>query len=174
MVMIRLHIVRKALNTPYQVILLAHVPFYCDYHGDKTAMMGVWTGSRAAEAYIKDLCGEIGDRDTAIEILRAFHDHKPYVREELGIHLKASAMCAGLAACFSGHTHKDSLWTPGMATEKYTNYLPCHQVVIKTATIFYDREPHMGVSMDAVVWTPLEGSFHIFRIGDGENRSFQI
>lgn len=164
----------EALDTDGNVIVLVHVPLFYDYHGDTTSMLGVWTGDRAAQAYIKDLCGEIGDRDTAISILNAFHNHEAYDREELGIHLKASPDGARLAACFSGHNHTDSLWAPGQATEKYTNRLPCHQVVIKTATIFYGDAPHMGISMDAVVWTPSEGSFRLFRIGDGEDRAFRI
>lgn len=164
----------EALHTADPVILLVHVPLFYDYHGDTTSMLGVWTGERAAESYIKDLCGEIADRDTAIAILKAFHNHEALELPESGIHLKASPATAGLAACFSGHNHTDSLWAPGQATEKYTNQLPCHQAVIKTATIFYGDGPHMGVSLDAVVWTPSEGSFHLFRIGDGENRYFHV
>lgn len=164
----------EALNTAGNVIVLVHVPLFYDYHGDTTSMLGVWTGDRAAQAYIKDLCGEIGDRDTAISILNAFHNHEAYDREELDIHLNASPAGARLVACFSGHNHTDSLWTPGQTAEQHTNRLPCHQVVIKTATIFYGDAPHMGISMDAVVWTPSEGSFHLFRIGDGEDRSFRI
>lgn len=163
----------EALDTPYQVILLAHVPFFYDYYGDTEKMLGVWTGDRAAESYIKDLCGEIADRDTAVAILNAFQNHEAYTCDELGIRLKASPASASLAACFSGHTHKDSFWLPGQTQGKYTNHLPCHQVVIKTATINYDDQPHLGVSLDAVVWTPSEGSFHLFRIGDGEDRAFR-
>ena len=160
-----------ALDTPNQVILLVHVPLFYDYLGDTTSTLAVWTGQRAAVSLIKDLCGEIADRDTAIGILRAFHNHEAYDREEQGIHLKPRAETAGLAACFSGHNHTDSYRTPGQATEKYTNRLPCHQVVIKAATIGCQQS---GIGMDAVVWTPSEGSFHVFRIGDGENRHFSI
>ena len=161
-----------ALDTQYRVILLVHVPLFYDYHGDTTSVLGVWTGQRSAEAYIKDLCGEIGDRETAVEILRAFAEHKAYIREDLGIRLKASSASAGLAACFSGHTHTDSLWQPLETRKGRTNHLPCPQVVIKASSICYDDGPNLGVALDAVLWTPSEGTFQIFRIGDGESRSF--
>ena len=165
----------RALDTPNQVILLVHVPLFYDYHGDRTSTLGVWTGHRAAVSLIKDLCGEIADRDTAMDILNAFHRHEAYDRGDLGIHLKPSPETAGLAACFSGHNHTDSFWTPGQATEKYTNRLLCHQVVTHAATFSYTQwEPVCGLAIDAVVWTPSEGQFHIFRIGDGENRHFSI
>ena len=164
-----------ALDTDQKVILLVHVPLFYDYHGDRIATLGVWTGKRAAESLIKDLCGEIADRDTAMDILRAFHRHEACDREELGIHLKASPETAALVACFSGHNHTDSFWTPGQTTEKYTNRLPCHQVVTHAATFTYKQwEPVCGFAMDAVLWTPSEGQFHIFRIGDGEDRCFSV
>lgn len=164
-----------ALDTDKQVIILVHVPLFYEYHGDRTSTLGVWTGNRAAESYIKDLCGEIADRDTAMDILNAFHLHESYDRDDLGIHLKASPETASLVACFSGHNHTDSFWTPGRATEKYTNRLPCHQVVTHAATFSYKQwERVHGMVLDAVVWTPSEGRFDIFRIGDGEDRHFSV
>ncbi len=164
-----------ALDTDKQVIILVHVPLFYEYHGDRTSTLGVWTGNRAAESYIKDLCGEIADRDTAMGILNAFHRHESYDRDDLGIHLKASPETASLVACFSGHNHTDSFWTPGRATEKYTNRLPCHQLVTHAATFSYGQWARVhGMVLDAVVWTPSEGRFDIFRIGDGEDRHFSV
>lgn len=163
-----------ALDTEKPVILLVHVPLFYDYYGDTESKLGVWTGERAAESYIKDLCGDIGDRDTILQILNAFHNHEAFDCDELGIHMKASPQTAYLAACFSGHNHSDTFWLPGQATEKFINRLPCPQVVTKTATINYNQGPHIGVSLEAVVWTPSEGSFRLFRIGDGEDRGFSV
>lgn len=164
----------EALDTPYSVILLSHVPLFYDYHGSKKSMLDVWTGERAAKSYIKDLCGEIADREIAVFILSAFQNHEEYRNDALEIYLKASPLTASLAACFSGHTHKDALIRSGDTVDKDINPLPCTQVVTKTATIFYGEEPHMGISLDAVIWTPSESSFRIFRIGDGENRCFTV
>lgn len=163
-----------ALNTEYSVILLSHVPFFYEYRGNRESMLDVWTGERTAKSYIKDLCGEIADREIAVAILSAFQKHEEYRDDTLGICLKASPFTASLAACFSGHTHKDALLQSEEVMDKNTNPLPCTQVVTKTATIFYGDEPHMGISLDAIVWSPSERSFHIFRIGDGENRSFSV
>lgn len=163
-----------ALDTQLPVVLLVHVPLFYEYTGDRESMLGVWTGERAAESFIKDLCGEIGDRETAMGILLAFHNHEAYVREELGIALKPSAESARLAGCFSGHNHIDSMWAPGDARGVRINRLPCTQVVTKAFGMNYGEQKETGVevAVDAVVWTPSEGVCHMFRLGDGEDRVF--
>jgi len=162
----------EALNTPDPVILLVHVPLFYEYTGDRESMLGVWTGQRAAESYIKDLCGEIADRDTALQILHAYHNHTAYTNQALGICMQPSEPGCRLVGCFSGHNHTDSLWTPGQANGVRMNRLPCTQVVTKSFAINYGDKPAVGVAIDAVVWTPSEGMFHIFRMGDGEDRVF--
>ena len=161
-----------ALDTADPVILLVHVPLFYEYTGDRESMLGIWTGQRAAESYIKDLCGEIADRDVAIGILQAFHNHETYIREDLGICLKASPSGAKLTGCFSGHNHIDSLWMPGETRGVRVNQLPCKQVVTKAFAINYGDQQGVGMAIDVVVWTPSEGVFHLFRVGDGEDRTF--
>ena len=59
----------EALHTEGHVLLFCHVPMYYRYTGDMERMLDVWTGTRAAKAYISTLCGWIDDAPQAVEIL---------------------------------------------------------------------------------------------------------
>lgn len=162
---------QEALNTSYQVILLTHVPFFYQFRGDNTVMLKVWNGEAEKVTPIGELCGWIHDCGTAGEILHAFAGHLPYENEALDIRMPASAPTAGLAGCFSGHTHADALWMPGEERGENKNSLPCCQTVIRTARPLTEEEPECcGVCMDVAVWTPSSQEFRIFRIGAGEDR----
>ena len=163
----------QALDTPDPVILLIHVPAFDVYRKDMESMLDVWTGQRPARSYIRDLCGEIEDRELFGRILTAFQNHEAFTDEARGIFLKSSPPTALLAAAFSGHTHADSLWQPGETRGPDVNLLPCVQAVIGRPC-GWEGIPAEGLSMDAVLWNPSDGSFRIFRIGEGQDRSFCV
>lgn len=163
-----------ALNTPYDVLLLCHVPLYYAYSGDTTSTLGVWTGDRAAESYISALCGWIEDRSDAEAILTAFHTHAPCRIDRLGISMPASPEGSRLIACLSGHIHTDSLFAPGEAIASETNRLPCAQIQTGAANVRLNaplKASALPISMDVAVLTPSERRLSMVRFGPGEDRS---
>ena len=136
----------EALDTEKYVMLFCHVPMYDRYTGDMASMLDVWTGTRAAKAYISTLCGWIDDAPEAVAILEGFAKTHP----------------GKLVGEFSGHTHADSLWAPGEEKESVKNPLPCHQAVVRMA-----KE-----GLDVLVVTPSARRVDLVRVGDGEDRSF--
>lgn len=136
----------EALDTEKYVLILCHVPMYDRYTGDMASMLDVWTGTRAAKAYISTLCGWIDDAPEAVTILEDFAKTHP----------------GKLIGEFSGHTHVDSLWAPGETQGAVQNPLPCHQSVIRMAKD----------GLDILVVTPSLGRVDMIRVGEGEDRSF--
>ncbi len=136
----------EALDTEKYVMLFCHVPMYDRYTGDMASMLDVWTGTRAAKAYISTLCGWIDDAPEAVAILEGFAKTHP----------------GKLVGEFSGHTHADSLWAPGEEKESVKNPLPCHQAVVRMA-----KE-----GLDVLVVTPSARRVDLVRVGDGEDRNF--
>lgn len=172
-----------ALACDCPVLLVMHVPFYYEYRGERTAMLGTWNGTRATESTIAVLCGWIADRDTAAEIFAAFQNHTDYDNTALGIHMAPSGEHACLIAALSGHMHNDSFWRPG--EEKITgdadsggkNTLPCAQFVTASANpaINPDLRDHETVpaTLDIAVVTPSERTITLVRYGDGEDRAWR-
>lgn len=136
----------EALDTEKYVLILCHVPMYDRYTGDIASMLDVWTGTRAAKAYISTLCGWIDDAPEAVTILEDFAKTHP----------------GKLIGEFSGHTHVDSMWAPGETQGAVQNPLPCHQSVIRMAKD----------GLDILVVTPSLGRVDMIRVGEGEDRSF--
>jgi len=136
----------EALDTEKYVMLFCHVPMYDRYTGDMASMLDVWTGTRAAKAYISTLCGWIDDAPEAVTILENFAKTHP----------------GKLIGEFSGHTHVDSMWAPGETQGAVQNPLPCHQSVIRMAKD----------GLDILVVTPSLGRVDMIRVGEGEDRSF--
>ncbi|MBR5868143.1 MAG: metallophosphoesterase [Clostridia bacterium] len=141
-----------ALDTEKYVLLFCHVPMYDRYTGDMESMLDVWTGSRAAKAYISTLCGWIDDAPEAVAILEDF----------------AKANPGKLVGEFSGHTHADSLWAPGETKGTVQNPLPCYQSVIRSFCL------QGTAAMDILVVTPSLRRVDMIRVGDGEDRSFSF
>ena len=135
-----------ALNTEHNVILFSHVPLFYRYRGDMNSMLDVWDGEKAGKSYISDLCGWIDDAEDAAAIV-----------EERG----------NVIACFSGHTHEDSLWEPYQRRGEDINYLSCRQVVTTHAV---HRQNAVGVAIDILIWNPDEMKMHLIRFGHGEDR----
>ena len=145
---------QKALNTCKKVIILNHVPFWYDYMGDKTTTLAVWDGEKERVSYIKDLCGTIEDIDEISKVLNTFNERT-----------------GNLVVVLSGHMHKDSLYGPFEATEKYnSNPLSCPQVAVTGAFLPWKEHQDVGISIDIAVWTPSENSLELIRVGDGESR----
>lgn len=140
---------RDALNTPHDVLLFSHVPFFYRYRGDETSMLEVWDGEKTAKSYISELCGWIDDADAAVSVIK-----------ESG----------KVIACFSGHTHEDSFWKPCEKRGEDINPLPCPQVVTKRPVLCSSTENDFEISIDILVWNPAERTAHIIRFGDGEDR----
>lgn len=139
---------KTALDTDRKVVILSHVPLYANvYYGNPESMLGVWNGKEEKTSYVSALCGWIEDIDRASEIIKAF------------------AESGNLVGIFSGHSHRDSLWEPYETKGKYTNPVPCKQVV--TGATFIDTKL---VKIDVMVYTPSENKFDIIRLGDGEDR----
>lgn len=146
-----------ALDTDKNVIIITHVPIYDEYMGDRNELWSknVWDGHEKRISTIFALCGGIADREEAARIFNEFN--------------KKSG--GKLRACFSGHTHSDSLYKPFENTNKFPNPLSCHQIVTKG--VWLDSKEY-GFSVDVVVWNPDEGKIDIVRIGDGEDRSINV
>ncbi|MBR4865704.1 MAG: metallophosphoesterase, partial [Clostridia bacterium] len=128
----------EALDTEKYVLILCHVPMYDRYTGDIASMLDVWTGTRAAKAYISTLCGWIDDAPEAVTILEDFAKTHP----------------GKLIGEFSGHTHVDSMWAPGETQGAVQNPLPCHQSVIRMAKD----------GLDILVVTPSLGRVDMIRV----------
>ena len=141
-----------ALCTENDVIIFCHVPLYDYYRGDKESMLEVWNGNNTAMSYIANLCGWIEDCDRASEIINRF------------------AKSGRFVACFSGHTHTDSLWKPFEEKDGFKNPVDCYQVVTEGVCIPQVNHMDYGISVDVAVWTPSERKISIIRIGDGEDR----
>ncbi len=148
-----------ALDVKGNVIILMHVPFYYEDRDYTGRMLEVWNGKSAATSYRTDLCGRIEDLDKAVDIINEYNG-KPDTN---------------LVACFSGHTHADSIRTPYEEFElkqgSYTNPLPCHQIVTTGAFVPDKTHTEYGVSVDIALWTPSENKIDIVRVGDGNDRS---
>ncbi len=136
-----------ALNTNHSVLLFSHVPFYYRYRGDKTIIYEVWDGEKTATTYVDALCGWIDDAEEAAAVV---------------------AERGNVIACFSGHTHEDSLWEPYERRGEDVNYLPCHQIVTTHAAHYHENA--VGVAIDILVWNPDERELHLIRFGDGSDR----
>lgn len=135
-----------ALNTDRSVLLFSHVPFFYCYRGDKTRIYEVWDGDNIKTTYVDALCGWIDDAREAAAIV---------------------AERGNVLACFSGHTHEDSLWEPYQRRGEDENYLPCRQVVTTHAA---HHQNAVGVAVDILVWNPNEKKVHLIRFGQGEDR----
>ena len=81
-----------------------------------------------------------------------------------------------IIACFSGHTHKDSLFKPLEKIGLDENILPCAQVVTKNSIPFPwdDNKGFFGISIDIIMYKPSERVIDIIRFGDGEDRKINI
>lgn len=144
----------EALSTDHTVLLFCHEPLYYAYHGqfgpDDTPLE-VWDGEKVTTTPIIQVCGWIGDRDKLVAAV-----------EDSG----------RVAACFSGHTHADSLWAPHEQIGEDTNPLPCYQVVTRNPIVNpWDHEDlEVGVMLDILVWDAADKTIHMLRVGDGEDR----
>ena len=143
----------EALNTDRTVLLFCHVPLYYQYHGafgaDDTPFR-VWDGEKETVTPVIQLCGWIGDLDEAVTIIRD---------------------SGRVAACFSGHTHADSLWEPYERKEQDTNPLPCFQVVTRNPVSERPAADEAGVALDILVWDSTDKTIRMVRVGDGEDRT---
>jgi len=137
-----------AFATERDVIILSHVPFFCSTRGTNQDLLGVWNGTEERMSYIVALCGWIDDVDEAVEIINEY-DKRPDTR---------------LVACFSGHTHHDSMLASGEMIKNRTNPLPCYQIV--TASPFID----IDLAIDIAVWSHKKGQLDMIRVGSGEDR----
>lgn len=148
----------KALDVKGNVIILLHVPFYYKDVTYKDEVMEVWNGEKTAMSYITDLCGRIEDVGKAVEIINEFNG-----RHDIN-----------LVACFSGHTHEDSLWSPkeekNISGHGFVNPLPCVQIVTVGTFIPAKNHEEFGISIDIAVWTPSQNELNIIRVGDGQDR----
>ena len=170
-----------ALDTPYRVLLIAHVPLYYMHHQNMTDTLGVWTDTRAADSLIAALCGWIEDRDTAEEIFRAFEAHEPIRIPELGLDIPKRDYTRGLVACLSGHMHFDDFWLPWEerieeeSRDGRRNPLPCVQTVTCSTSANKVRkltdEKGLGVYMDIAVLTPSRRELTLVRYGSGTDRT---
>lgn len=172
-----------ALDCDCPVLLVMHVPFYYEYRGERTAMLGTWNGTHATTSTIAALCGWIADRNVAEEIFAAFQNHNAYDNAALGIHMAPSGEHACLLAALSGHMHSDSFWLPG--AEKNTkdadsggkNTLPCAQFVTASSNpaVNPDLRGHNTVpaTLDIAVITPSRREITLVRYGDGEDRTWR-
>ncbi len=143
-----------ALKTDKYVIILMHVPFYAEYRGDMEKTLKVWTGEREAVSYISALCGWIDDVKEASEIINKFAEKS-----------------GRLVACFSGHTHTDSLRNPFEEKNNFRNPLNCPQAVTRIFRRAKHDENECGFALDVLVWTPSKGKLDLVRVGDGESRT---
>ena len=164
----------RALDTQRDVILCCHVPLYYEYRGDKTSMLGVWDGEKARQSYISALCGWISDREVAEGILDAFQAGEAFENAEFGISMPKRETAGRLKACFSGHTHVDSLWAPKEVRGEDRNPLPCPQAVVKSVAPPWKNITPCNAAVEMVVWTPSEQVFHLIRFGDGEDREIRL
>lgn len=150
---------KEALDVKDNVIILIHVPFYYHDNGDKATFIEVWNGEKTAMSYITDLYGRIEDVDKAIAVIDEFNEKSD----------------TNLVACFSGHTHCDSLLPPHQErisnSECDFNPLPCHQIVTTGTFIPESEHKEFGISIDIAVWTPSENELNIIRVGDGDDRN---
>ena len=149
----------KALATDRRVILLCHSPLYYEYrgeYGDK--MYEVWNGKEVCETHVSNLCGWIEDVEDMTSVIEDFKINNP----------------GKLVACFSGHTHEDSLRMPHEEKDGFKNPLPCVQVV----TCGVHRNEYAGEKdgfcMDVLVWTSSENALTLLRLGDGKDREIEI
>ena len=136
---------QDALNTSHNIIIFTHVPFFYRYHGDQTALLGVWDGEKATQSYISDLCGWIDDVEEAASIIKA---------------------SGKVIACFSGHTHQDSLWEPYERRGEDINPLPCHQIVTQKPIVYCEAEKYFDISLDILVWNPDDSQIRVLRVRD--------
>lgn len=169
----------EALNTPYPVLLAGHVPFYYEFLRNDGRMLGVWTGDRAAQTPIRNLCGGIADRKEAEAILNAFHSHAPYRNEALGIRMPASDPGCRLLAMLSGHMHADGIYASGETADSGVNTLPCAQAVTEGANPGVNLPhpwPETGPvpTIDTAVLSPGAGTLTLVRFGFGEDRSVRV
>ncbi|MBO5197872.1 MAG: metallophosphoesterase [Lachnospiraceae bacterium] len=167
----------ESMQEIQNIILFCHVPFTTPSEsGVMTAKLGVWTGVRAAESYIKALCGWISDREEAEKILKAYASHTAYHEEKRNIHADYTAAKAPLIACISGHNHNDRVILPGQQNGTHPNHLPCPQILIGGADPRVNPELReqiqIGVSMDILIFTPSKGRLSLIRLGDGEDREY--
>ena len=144
----------EALRTEYTVLLFCHEPLYYAYHGEfgpDDTLLEVWDGEKVTKTPVVNLCGWIDDLDEAVSILET---------------------SGRVAACFSGHTHKDSLWAPHQQQGEDVNPLSCYQVVTRNPVVPpWDREqPAIGVMLDVLVWDAAAKTIRMLRVGDGEDR----
>ncbi len=172
-----------ALRCDCPVLLVMHVPFYYEYRGERTALLGTWNGECATESTIAALCGWIADRDVAEKIFAAFQSHTAYDNAEMGIHMAPSGEHACLIAALSGHMHNDSFWLPG--EERITgdaesggkNALPCAQFVTASSNPAVNPElrgrANVPATIDVAVVTPSERTITLVRYGDGEDRTWR-
>ena len=142
-----------ALDTDKHVIILMHVPFYDEYRGDRESKLGVWTGERAALSYISALCGWIDDVEEASAIINRFADKT-----------------GKLAACFSGHTHADSMRGALEEKDGFKNPLVCPQAVTRSFWNARHGENEAPFALDVLVYTPSEDRMDLVRIGAGDDR----
>ncbi len=142
-----------ALNTDQAVLLFTHVPFFYRYRDNMTDMLEVWDGEKTRQSYISQLCGWIDDCGQAAAIIKA----------------------SGKAvACFSGHTHEDSLWAPYETRNEDINLLPCPQIVTKKPVTPSGSEDGLGICLDILIWDPDQKEMQIIRFGDGEDRFVKV
>lgn len=139
----------EALATEYDVLLFTHVPFFYRYRGDMTQMLAVWNGEKVAQAYISQLCGWIDDAPRAAEMLNA---------------------SGKVRACFSGHTHTDSVWMPFEKRGEDVHPLSCPQIVTRKAVAFHPAPEDVGVSIDVLLWDYEQKQIRLIRFGDGADR----
>lgn len=144
-----------ALNTNHKILLFSHVPFFYKYRGNMETKIEVWNGKETAFSFVSNLCGWIDDAKEAVDMIKE-NDN--------------------IIACFSGHTHKDSLFKPLEKIGLDENILPCAQVVTKNSIPFPwdDNKGFFGISIDIIMYKPSERVIDIIRFGDGEDRKINI
>lgn len=145
---------KEALNTEKTVLLFCHEPFYYAYHGSfgpNDTLFEVWDGEKVTKTPVINLCGWIDDLDEVVSIV-----------EKSG----------RVAACFSGHTHQDSLWMPHEQHNVDINPLPCYQVVTRNPveTPWDKEDMEIGVAIDILVWDGTSRTIRMLRVGDGQHR----
>ena len=73
-------------------------------------------------------------------------------------------------ACFSGHTHTDSVWMPFEKRGEDVHPLSCPQFVTRNAVAFHPAPEDVGVSIDVLLWDYEQKQIRLIRFGDGADR----
>ena len=139
---------KDALNTENNVLLFTHVPFFSGYKGDMEKTIDAWTGTEVKKAYVFELSGRIDDLKEVTDIINE----------------------KNVAACFSGHLHKDCLFSPFETQADRTNPINCHQLVTKNPFPFPWQEDKYDIAFDLVLWNFIKKEITVLRFGDGDDK----